>query len=295
MSFPLLESPYGEYCYLNGRKVLYDSAEGQTLRIPSNDVIYYESIRFRQNVMLFYEDHMVRLHQSVAAKENFDFDSEKIYADSVRLIRESTPLLVEGNIRIVLTQKSTLVHLVDVEYPSEDMNKRGIATSTIVWERFEPQVKVFRGDYKSAVAQAFQKDSGLGKPYEVLLKDVAGRITEGSRSNFFSLHNGTVYSPPESQILIGITRKYVLNSLEQAGLKYIEKAFTLDELISMRDEYSDEQGSFAVFVTSSPFDILPVRSIDQAIFQSATCPPLGLVSKIYQSSIEYYIQSGKMK
>jgi branched-chain amino acid aminotransferase len=244
--------------------------------------------------MLFYEDHMVRLHQSVAAKEDFAFDSERIYVDSMRLIKESMPTIAEGNIRIVLTQNNTLIHLVDVEYPSAEMNRRGIATSSIVWERFEPQVKVFRGDYKKAVARAFQEDTGFGKPYEVLLKDGNGRITEGSRSNFFCLHNGTVYSPPESQILIGITRKYVMSSLEQAGLKYIEKAFTLDELVSMRDEYSDEPGSFAVFVTSSPFDILPVRSIDQAIFQSATCPPLGLVSKIYQSTIEYYIQSRKI-
>lgn len=291
MTFPMLEKPLGDYCYFNGIKTYYNSAEGQDLFKPTDSVIYYESIRFQRKVMLFFEDHMVRLHRSVEAKENFRVDSNLLFETASKLINEQVPELSDGNLRIVLTSKSILIHFSDVYYPSEEMYSKGIVSATLSWDRFEPQVKVFRADFKQAVADVFAKETSCGIPYEVLLRDSNGKIYEGSRSNFFVLHDKTVYSPPASQILIGITRKYVMLSLEKAGFKYLEKSFSLEEIISMRDQSEIDNLPFSVFVTSSPFDILPIRSIDNEIFFSADCPQLQKLSQEYQSIVNYYIQS----
>ena len=59
MAYPLVEGNIGKYCILNGRKVDFDSAEGQELFVPTDDITYYESIRFQKGVLLFWEDHMV--------------------------------------------------------------------------------------------------------------------------------------------------------------------------------------------------------------------------------------------
>lgn len=291
MAVLMLEKPLGDICYVNGRVVSYDSTDGRALLEPNEDIIYYESIRFKSQIMIFFEAHMLRLHESVSGKENFAFDSEQLYEQATKLMREVRPEVRDGNLRIVLTRNKTLVHLSDVSYPPESFYQLGIVSLLIEWERVEPQIKVFRGDYKVAVADAFQKDTPFGKPYEVLLCDHSKRITEGSRSNFFVLFGNTVYSPSEDCILIGITRKYVIKAMTHAGLSYEEKTFTLSELVDMQKKALHEEKDFALFVTSSPFDILPIRSISEFEFNSAESNKLKSVATYYDKIVDFYIES----
>lgn len=291
MSFPIIEHAKGDFCYCNGEKILLSSDLGRSLQEPVDHTTYYESIRFRSGVMVFFEDHMLRLYRSVQAKEAFDFDSEILYDQAMDLIRDSGLESPDGNLRIVLTKDRSVVHLSDAVYPEPGMFRSGIVTATLEWERVEPQVKVFRGDYKQAVAERMREPTPFGLPYEVLLRDSKGKITEGSRSNFFVLHKDTVYSPPESMILIGITRKYVMRALRQAGLQYREQTFSLNEIVTMRDRGSAGSEEVAVFVTSSPFDILPIRSIDDEKFLSADNPRLKEMSEAYSRITDQYVRS----
>ena len=293
MSFPMLENPSGEYCYCNGHKVLYTSDEGRSLFEPIDDLIYYESIRFQKGILLFFEDHMLRLLMSIQKKENFQINTEKIYDDAVGLIHEAGLDEEDGNIRVVVTTARILIHLSHVFYPTKDLNRDGIATSVLTWERLDPHVKIFRQAYKMTVAEKLQTPSSFGLPYEVLLTDHSGKITEGSRSNFFVLLKGTVYSPPEELILIGITRKYVLQAVRQAGLVYKEAMFSLEELIALRDSDPNHNGSPALFVTSSPFDILPVHAVENEEFSSAQNMDLHRISEYYQRIVQMYIASHK--
>ena len=293
MSFPIIERPKGEYCICNGEKIHYGSETGQLLMSPVEDTIYYESIRFRDYVMVFFEDHMLRLYRSVMAKEAFDFDSELIYEQAEQLIRDQAEGS-DGNLRIVLTRDTSVVHLSDAVYPDPCLFQKGIVAATLEWERVEPQIKVFRGDYKTAVAERLNDRTSYGIPYEVLLVNSDGKITEGSRSNFFVLHGDTVYSPPESTILIGITRKYVMKALSEASLHYEERTFSLDEISKMRDDPSFALADTAVFVTSSPFDILPIASIDDERFLSSENQSLIRISEAYMRILEQYIDTRRI-
>lgn len=293
MSFPIIERPKGEYCICNGEKIHYGSETGKLLMSPVEDTIYYESIRFRDHVMVFFEDHMLRLYRSVMAKEAFDFDSELIYEQAEQLIRDQAEGS-DGNLRIVLTRDTSVVHLSDAVYPDPCLFHKGIVAATLEWERVEPQIKVFRGDYKTAVAERLNDRTSYGIPYEVLLVNSDGKITEGSRSNFFVLHGDTVYSPPESTILIGITRKYVMKALSEASLHYEERTFSLDEISKMRDDPSFAPADTAVFVTSSPFDILPIASIDDERFLSSENQSLIRISEAYMRILEQYIDTRRI-
>ena len=291
MSFPMLENESGDFCYLNGQKVLYSSKEGRELAKPVSDFIYYESIRIEEGILLFFENHMLRLMNSIAAKEDFPVDTDVIFDTAMRMLGEAEPPVTEGNIRVVLTHDKTLIHFSHVFYPSEDLRRDGIAVNTLRWERIDPQVKILRGEYKAAIASKMSEETSFGLPYEVLLENNEGRITEGGRSNFFVLYKGVVYSPPEKLILIGITRRYVLAAIRNTGLKMAEGMFTLAELVKMRDDAKSASDAPALFVTSSPFDILPVRSVGSETFSSSGNSDLNRISDAYREIVRAYIIS----
>lgn len=291
MSFPMLENPAGDFCYLNGKKVLLASEEGQSLLQPVSDTIYYESIRVQDGVLLFYENHMLRLLLSIEAKEKFALDTDVLFDNAMKMLGEADPVVRNGDIRIVVTKKSNLIHFSRVVSPPADAFRKGIPTSLLTWERLDPQVKVFRSEYKAAVAGKMAEGTPFGSTFEVLLADKRGRITEGSRSNFFVLYKGVVYSPPEALILIGITRRYVLQSVREAGLVYKESLFSLEDLIRMRDTKAEAKDSLALFITSSPFDILPVSSVNEEEFSSAQNEDLAKISEIYQNIVQHYIET----
>lgn len=291
MPFPMLENASGSFCIYNGEKITYDSAIGTSLSNPIPDIIYYESIRIREGILIFFENHMTRLMRSIEAKENFTLDTELLYTYAMRLINESEPRVTDGNIRIVITRNAILVHFSDAIYPSAELFQEGIICASLLWERREPQVKVFREDYKMAVYNKMHAPTAFGLPYEVLLYDNEGQLTEGSRSNFLVLLDGTVYSPPEETILIGITRKYVMQAIRASSLRYEERTFSLEELVRLRDQATSVSDGPALFVTSSPFDILPVRSVDDQLFSSASHEALRLLSESYRSIVDAYVLS----
>ncbi len=291
MSFPMLENESGDFCYLNGQKVMYSSNEGRELSTPVSDFIYYESIRIEDGILLFFENHMLRLLNSIAAKEDFPVDTDVIFDTAMRMLGEAEPPVTEGNLRVVLTHDKTLIHFSHVFYPSEDFVRDGIIANVLSWERVDPQVKILRGEYKAAIASKMSEETPFGLPYEVLLQNSEGKITEGGRSNFFVLYKGVVYSPPEYLILIGITRRYVLAAIRSTGLKLAEGMFSLAELVKMRDEAGSEEEAPALFVTSSPFDILPVRSVGSEVFLSSGNPDLRRISDAYRQIVKAYIVS----
>ena len=291
MAYPLVEGNIGKYCTLNGEKVDFDSLEGQNLFVPTDDITYYESIRFQEGVLLFWEDHMERLRKSVEAKEDFPIDPDTYHFAAQSMVWDSG--MADGNVRVVLTKNLWLVYFSNMTYPTPQMYQEGIVTTNLQWERVEPHVKVFRGDYKKAVAEASARETRFGMPYEVILSGKDGKLVEGGRSNFFVLRKDTVYSPSEDLILIGITRKYVKEAIEKAGLTLAEGAFSLDELVRMESEEDDGPPELALFVTSSPFDILPVKSVEGFLFRSAKCGKLIRLMESYQKIVHQYIDMHK--
>ena len=99
-------------------------------------------------------------------------------------------------------------------------------------------------------------------------------------SNLFVIMDGKVYSAPDDKILIGITRRRVIEALKRSGLELHTGMFTMDELI---------KGNAAIFVSSTPFDILPVTYIDDNTFDSVSNPLLKMISEAYAGYTEEYI------
>ncbi len=127
----------------------------------------------------------------------------------------------------------------------------GIAVVTV------PDIRWSRVDIKSVallpnvLAKQAARDQGAR---EAWLVDAEGRVTEGASSNAWIVsRDGVIITRPLGcDILPGITRSVVLDVIKAQGLKFEERAFTLEEAYGARE----------AFVTSASQIVQPVVSID---------------------------------
>ena len=282
MAYPLMEHLTGNGFLYCGKYYRVSSELTESLQRPVDIKTYYETVRVKDGVLLFVEDHLARLVKSVKGLENFPVDTAGILSEAYSLIDMDG--VTDGSIRIVLTKESLLIHQADITLPSEELFEQGINTSLLNWERQTPNLKIFRGDYKTKVNEKFREANSHGLPFELVLSDNDGRLYEGSMSNLFVIRDGQVYSAPDEKILIGITRKRVMEALKRSGLELQIGMFRPEELDPAND---------AVFVSSTPFDILPVRYIDDYEFRSSDNGILKMISKMYREYTSEYIDAAK--
>ena len=282
MAYPLMEHLTGNGFLYCGKYYRVSSELTESLQSPVDIKTYYETVRVKDGVLLFVEDHLARLVKSVKGLENFPVDTAGILSEAYSLIDMDG--VTDGSIRIVLTKESLLIHQADITLPSEELFEQGINTSLLNWERQTPNLKIFRGDYKTKVNEKFREANSHGLPFELVLSDNDGRLYEGSMSNLFVIRYGQVYSAPDEKILIGITRKRVMEALKRSGLELQTGTFRPEELDPAND---------AVFVSSTPFDILPVRYIDDYEFRSSDNEILKMISKMYREYTSEYIDAAK--
>ncbi len=70
--------------------------------------------------------------------------------------------------------------------------------------------------------------------YEHLILDDAGRILEGTKTNFWAVRDGTLYTAGQG-VLEGVTRKIVLSLLPELQLPYRLEAIKRDELSQLEE------------------------------------------------------------
>jgi len=105
----------------------------------------------------------------------------------------------------------------------------------------------------------------------ILIRD--GKVTEGSASNVFVVHDGEIITPAKSQyILPGITRDLVLELAETHNIPCAEKDISRQMLFD-----ADE-----VWLTSSTKEILPVTRVDEKMVGKGT------PGKVWQQMMDIY-------
>ena len=97
-----------------------------------------------------------------------------------------------------------------------------------------------------------------------LMLDLDGYVSENSSANFFMARDGVLITPPEGNILEGVTRKVVFELAGELGIPVEEKLFTLYD-IAQADEY---------FLTSSAICAMPVRQVDRHLPRAGIPGPI---------------------
>jgi len=98
-----------------------------------------------------------------------------------------------------------------------------------------------------------------------LLLDTDGFIAEGTGDNFFIIKDGVIITPEGRNVLRGVSRDYVINTLcPELKLPMIEKN------IEPYDVYTADEA----FMTGTPFCMLPVTSLNNVIIGKGNVGPI---------------------
>ena len=244
----------GRYYFLDGNILPLNREE----EMASGEVSFYEVIRTKGGVPLFFDDHMKRLKDGISTRYDLKDDISELITEGLdALVRQET--FAEINVRITVSfigqEHSVHICYISSSYPNDETVRDGVSLIFYRAERFDPAVKLLNNRLRLSVNEALLKK----KAYEALLVNNDGIITEGSRSNVFFVNvKGILYTAPDSMVLSGITRKYVIEICRKEGVKVIFEAVRVSE---MHDFIS-------AFITGTSPMVLPVKCIDNHIFRT---------------------------
>jgi branched-chain amino acid aminotransferase len=250
----------------------------EKVRIPENiEEKVYEVMRIIDGKILYFEEHMDRMEKSIRFYlPHFELDRNKVLdlvkdlIDCIGIDRVN--LRIEGYLRKD-SHLDLIGYLVRGEYPTEEMYLEGVVVKGFNYERINPTIKAINQDYKATVNR-FIKENGI---YEAVLYHDK-HVTEGSRSNLFFIKNGCIYSAREEDVLSGITRQKVVETIGSMNIENIQK----DILVGDIDQYE------AAFLTGTSIHILPIRLFDNKRFDTDH-PLLRELMKEFQKTLEKHM------
>ena len=95
-----------------------------------------------------------------------------------------------------------------------------------------------------------------------IMLDTQGFIAEGGTESVFVVKDGCLLTPATGAVLKSITRMSILEAAKEAGIECVERQLK-PELLFEADE---------MFVSSSPFKVLPVKQINDRKLDNAPGP-----------------------
>jgi len=213
----------------------------------------YESIRVVSGQVYFIADHIERLIESakIIGLEH-SFTEIEIEASVHQLIAKND--VQTCNIKVLLIgapnkeDAQLFIICLNPLFPDRKLYRDGAAVTSYKYERAFPHAKTLNM-LQSYLAYREAKKLGA---YDALLINREDYVTEGTRSNFFCIKDKTIYTPPEKDILLGVTRKALLKVAVDNGYKVLEKSIKVEDI----SEYD------GAFISSTPSKIVPIKNID---------------------------------
>ena len=258
----------GKYFLCNNK--IEHSANYQKLE---TELVVYEVIRLFGGKPLFFGDHIDRLKHSLQIVEkNVDVNSIELLDNLLSLSKANE--ISAGNVMICIEfYKRSFVltaYFIPHNYPTAVDYRIGVEVGFLDAERTNPEAKVINTKVREA-ANLKIAETGV---YEVLLVDQQQQVHEGSRSNFFAVKNGELYTAPLNHVLKGVTLG-----------KVIQIADELQVPVHFETIYKNRLPQFdALFLTGTSPQILPVKSI-AAIPYDVNDPTMRIIMEKYDELI----------
>jgi len=177
--------------------------------------------------------------------------------------------------RVVVTP-ATIVIIAEYKEPNPTVYERGLKLFTVHVRRGDPAVQDQKINSHSklncilASVQATQAGAD-----EALMLDPHGFVATCNSTHFFIVRKGEVWTSSGKYCLGGITRGLALEVAREAGIRAIERDFSL----------TDVYGADEAFVTGTFAGIVPVREVDG---RQLTCrgPMVERLQRLYAERVE---------
>jgi D-alanine transaminase len=247
----------------------------------------YEVVRVYNGNVFTMDEHMERLYQSAdKMKLKIPFELKEFTSIVFKLIELND--VHEG---IVYIQVSRGVSPRQHHFPAKDTAgsvtaytkefKRPVksldegVTTTLVED-----IRWLRCDIKSLnlLGNILAKEEAASGGHFEAIQHRGETVTEGSSSNAFMVKDGVVYTHPATNLILnGITRRVIKELADRNGVKFVEKIFTVDELLS-----ADE-----LFIASTTSEVMPVVKVDETVIgQGAPGPVTRKLQELFTERIE---------
>lgn len=238
-----------EQLYLHNDKL--ENVQSTIIVVPKDAKIVYEVIRITKGVPLFFNQHINRLHQSLALSNLPVINDENLRVSIKELLKANH--VSEKNLKVVVyftnQQPEVYAFFIPSHYPPEQAYKDGVTVKLLTIERLRPNVKLENPTLRKTADGII----GGSNVYETLLVNDKGYITEGSRSNFFAIIDDKIITPPAGDVLEGITRKMVISLAKNNQLPIEERPIHTTEISLMS----------GAFITGTSPKVLPITQIEE--------------------------------
>ena len=143
-----------------------------------------------------------------------------------------------------------------VPYPLE-YYENGVKVMTSAVRRDSPKDILPSVKSSNFLGGILAKIDGMNQePFEVLMLNHEGHLTEGSVSNLFIVRDSVVMTPPAYSVLLkGITRCVVMDITQECGLEVLQIPITRHDVYNAAE----------VFLTNTSMEIMPVVLVDKRV------------------------------
>jgi branched-chain amino acid aminotransferase len=264
--------PYPMWIYLNDRFV--DRKEA-LISVFDHGFLYgdgvYETLRTYGGRFFMLQPHMARLQRSARL---IGLTIPVPEQEWPALLREAVERngLTEAHLRITLSRGEGELGLDPAlcpkpiaQYPTH-LFEEGVPLMLAVTRRnlataLPPQIKSL--NFLNNILA--KREAGQAGAFDSLMLNAEGLLTECTTSNFFFVSGGGLYTPSvDCGILDGITREVVLTLAREAGIPVEEGRYPAEALAHAEE----------AFLTNTSMEIMPVRSLDQALIGAGRPGPV---------------------
>lgn len=215
----------------------------------------YENVRVKAGQALFLTDHLNRLFNSakiIGLPHEFN---EKIISQWISDLLKKLGSDTTCNFKILLTggngatDASLYILPLTPLFPDKKLYTIGANVCTVNHERWNPGAKTLN----MLPSYLAYREAKTKNCYDALFVDEQNCIREGTRTNFFTIKDKIIFTPPENKILAGVTRAKVLEVAAKNGYTTKEEDIKIGDL-AIYD---------GAFITSTSSKIVPLKKIDE--------------------------------
>lgn len=158
-----------------------------------------------------------------------------------------------------------------------DYFKEGTTVYVSNWRKLDPrtvpiEAKAAANYLNGMVARLEARKNGFKN---VIMLDTQGFIAEGGTESAFLVKDGCLLTPSTGTVLKSITRMSILESAREAGIECIEQ--------QLKPELLDSAAE--IFLSSTPFKVLPVMQINDRKLPDAPGPVTRQIAELLNAVI----------
>jgi len=240
-----------DYAIFNGELAPLEQAQISIF----NDALFasfgvYETVKIDRGRPFYLKEHLQRLHNSAAMIDlalGVDVDTLTQWFERLRQVDPkatwSLKIIAFGSSH---PQADIGMQALPLPTYAAALYKQGATAILYPGQRFLPACK----SLNTLVNFLARREATQAGALEGLLHH-DGSLTEGTRTNLFAVRQGQLITPPDTEVLSGITRDIILHVMKNTDYPVVESSLPVD--LSLYEE---------LFISSTSMHVMPITTID---------------------------------